>query len=250
MTRTILPLIALLLCYFTAPAWAQESWRWKPGTLELRGQDITFNWAVPKLLGTPGDTALWQKLLDKKVRDSLNEFQSAYLDARKEDAQIKRENPGYTPNPWESSGGYQVVWQDPRHLVLLWNGYDYRGGAHGLPVLEVTVLSVEQPDSLLPPTALFSDETRVLEALSTASRAELASQFGEPLDEWALKGTEPRWENFSIVYPSQVDGPARFEVIFPSYQVGPYAAGTPSVRIPWEDLASWAPGLRVGVPLP
>jgi hypothetical protein len=249
MTRKTL-FLTWLFCLFAPAALAQTSWEWKPNSLELRGEGITFEWAVPKLLQTPGDTAHWQKLLDKKVRDNLNAFQSAFLDAQKELAEDRKTNPEVRMNSWESSGGYQAVWQDDRHLVLLWTGYDYRGGAHGLPVLEVTVLSTEQSDSLRPPSSLFSDHTEALKALSSASREALAVELGGALDDWALQGTEPEWANFSVVYPTREDGPARFEVIFPSYQVAPYAVGTPTVTIPWETLSRWTPGLHAGAAQP
>lgn len=251
MNRISLSIAALFLVFGCAsPVRAEAPWEWRPNTLELHGKDIKFEWAVPKLVRTPGDTAQWQKLLDKRMKSQLSEFQSAFEDAQKENAKLQKEMPDFHPNPWESSGGYQVVWQDPDHLVLLWQGYDYRGGAHGLPMMEVTVLSAEQPDSLLPPSSLFNDEEKVLQALSTSSRAGLASQFADGLDEWALQGTEPTWDNFALVYPTQVDGPARFEVIFPSYQVAPYSAGTPTVEIPWDILAPYAPSLKDGVALP
>jgi hypothetical protein len=243
----------LLLLVTSSPAWAVNPWVWQPKTLELHGENVSFEWAVPKLLSSPGDTAEWQKLLDHEVADRLNEFENAYEQARQENARLLLENPDYRPKPWESSGGYQAVWEDPRHLVLLWKGYDYRGGAHGLPVLKVTVLSTEHPDSLLPPSSLFRDDASVLEVLSSASRQSLREQMAQQrteVDEWMLKGTEPGWQNFGVVYPTRVDGPPRFEVIFPSYQVAPYAAGTPTVQIPWELLSPFAPSLQDGVPLP
>lgn len=250
--KRILTTIALLfLLLASSPLQAQEApWSWVPSTLELHGTDITFRWAVPKLARTPGDTAHWQKLLDRRMRDRMDEFQSAFDDARREDAALISENPNYKPNPWESTGGYRVVWQDPAQLVLLWHGYDYRGGAHGLPVFEVTVLSSAQPDDLLPAPALFSDSAEFLPTLSEAARAALAAQFPDPLDEWALKGSAPEWENYSVVYPSYENGRKRFEVVFPAYQVAPYAVGAPKVEIPWEVLAPYAPNLVDGVPLP
>jgi hypothetical protein len=242
--RLILPLLLL----FSGTSLAQTSWTWTPKTLELHGDMVSFEWAVPKLSATPGDTAQWQKLLDRAVAERLNEFQTAFEEARRENVKLRRENPEYTPNPWESQGGYQAVWADNRRLVLLWQGYDYRGGAHGLPFMEVTVLDSEQPDSLLPPSSLFNDEAAVLEALSAASRASLQEQLtgDQDEDDWLYSGTSPKWENFTVVYPTSVDGPDRWEVIFPSYQVAPYAAGTPTVTIPWETLSPMAPSLQAG----
>ena len=237
--------MATLLLLLASSSWAQSPWKWTPKTLELHGQDITFEWSLPKLSATPGDTALWQKQLDRAIADRLNEFQNAFEEARRESVALRRENPDYKPNPWESEGGYQVAWADERRLILVWQGYDYRGGAHGLPVMDVTVLDAEQPDSLLPPSSLFSDEAGALEALSRATRANLDEQMlgDQSQDEWVLKGTEPHWENFHVVYPMQTDGPPRWEVIFPSYQVAPYSAGTPTVEIPWQVLSGFAPTL-------
>jgi hypothetical protein len=240
----------ILLFVTTSPAAADPTWQWKPSTLESRSADMTFDWAIPRLERSPGDMSHWQKLLDRDVRERLNEFQNAWAEAQAENARLRAENPEFRANPWESSGGYQVVWQDPRYLVLLWQGYDYRGGAHGLPVLRVTVLDTERPDALLGSQALFRDQPGLLEALSSASRDGLAGQFAEPLDDWARTGTEARWDNFQVLYPCYLDGPARFEVIFPSYQVAPYAAGTPTVEIPWAKLAPWANDLKDGEPLP
>ena len=62
------------------------------------------------------------------------------------------------------------------------------------------------------------------------SREGLVKQGYDKTDEWMLEGTAPKPENFQLVVPGE-DG---LEVIFSSYQVAPYAAGTPSVEIPWS----------------
>ncbi len=234
---------ALLLLVLTSPVFAQTGWKWEAQTHEAREEGYKFKWSYPKLLSGPGDTKNWQRLLDRKVADWANEFQNDFDDNQKELRKTREQYPDTPSMEWGSEGSYQVVWQDERRLVLLWQGYDFRGGAHGAHFLEVSVLDAQQPDSLLPPSSLFDDETEVLRTLSEVTRVNLAEQFGQPLDEWALKGTEPKWENFSIVYPNNTAGTERFEVIFPSYQVAPYAAGTPTVEIPFEVLAPWTQSL-------
>lgn len=243
---------ALLLLFLTSPVIADPAWKWKAKTLDVSGQGFRFTWSYPKLSTTPGDTDLWQKQLDRKIADWANEFQNDYETQLKDNKKFLEENPDYQPVPWTMEGSYQIVWQDEQHLIILWQGHDFRGGAHGAHVLEVSVLNSQQPDSLLPPSSLFTDEAEVLRNLSEVTRVKLAEHFGQPLDEWALKGTEPTWENFSLTYPINTGGTARFEVIFPSYQVAPYAAGTPTVDFSFEVLAPWAPSLMggEGVPLP
>lgn len=246
-----LPLLwALLLLAASSPVQAESPWKWEAKTLDIAEDGYHFKWSYPKLSASPGDTANWQKLLDRKVADWANEFQNSYKESRQEFEEIRRANPDYVPSPWGSEGSYHLAWQDERRLILTWHGYDYRGGAHGLPIIEVTVLDTQEPDSLLPPSSLFIDQTEVLRTLSEVSRQKLAEQFTDPLDEWAIKGTEPSWENFSLVYPVNTESPAHFKVIFAPYQVGPYAIGTPSVEIPFEALAPWAPSLIDGDPRP
>ena len=243
---------ALLLLFLTSPVFAEPSWKWEAKTTDISKEGRRFTWSYPQLSASPGDTSNWQKQLDRKVADWANEFQNDYEEQWKENQKFRQENPDFKPAPWGFEGSYQIVWQDEQHLIILWQGYDFRGGAHGAHFLEVSVLDAQQPDSLLPPSSLFTDEVEVLRHLSEVTRVKLAEHFGQPLDDWALKGTEPSWENFSIVYPINADGTARFEVIFPSYQVAPYAAGTPTVEFPFEVLAPWAPSLMggEGVPLP
>lgn len=133
-------------------------------------------------------------------------------------------------NPWSLDLTAEVTYKGPFWCVVM-SGYDYRGGAHGIPFLDVvyfdgeTKAEIQQEEVLIP---------GALEELASLSRAGLIKQGFDAEDEWMLKGTEPTAENYQVV-AAKKEG---LEVIFPSYQVAPYAAGTPSVMIPWSKAKS------------
>lgn len=236
-------LVASILVLFSSQSRAEELWQWSSDSTVRIGQGYEFKWSSPNLTAAPGqeaDLKRWQKLLQQQTEDWANEFSQeaelAFAEAEKE---------GYKLNPWSSDGDFSVVWSDSKTLVVRWSGYDYRGGAHGLPFLEVQVLSLDSPTKLHPSSYLFNQDRGALEEISKLARVELAKVLAEDsgLDDWALKGSAPKWDNFRVLYPVLEDGKAAFEVIFPSYQVTSYAGGTPTVSLDFEKLAPWAKNL-------
>ena len=152
---------------------------------------------------------------EKDLRDEMNqEFDKA-----------KAEGDIY--NPWSLSAGAKVTYKGKFWTVMV-NGYDYRGGAHGIPILDAVYFSPQSFEEVSQ-DALF--EKNAYEILSRWSREGLVKQGFDKTDDWMLEGTAPKPENFQLVVP----GEGGVEVIFSSYQVAPYAAGTPSVEIPWSE---------------
>ncbi len=80
---------------------------------------------------------------------------------------------------------------------------------------------------------LFVANAAYLTQLSTISRTQIAQTLGENVDTTYLNsGTTPKAENFQDFY---LDG-ANLVLVFPPYQVGPYAIGTQQVTIPLVQL--------------
>lgn len=133
-------------------------------------------------------------------------------------------------NPWSLSMNGTFEYQG-KFTVLAIGGYDYRGGAHGLPVLDVIFFdsTTHQP---IPQSALYKDPAQAYARLSKLTRADLVKQGFDKDDEWMLKGSAPKAENFTGVVPTK-EG---VTVIFPSYQVASYAQGQPSVELTWDQL--------------
>lgn len=256
--KSLLPLMLLLFLWTSLPSQAEAPWIWTTQRIKAGQAACLFDWTLPSLAQTPGDTSAWQKLLNDHVTQWRRNFQTDYDAQEAEFIKISQRDPSFKPAPWESSGSFQVVWTDPRYLVVLWQGYDFRGGAHGMPVLDVCILDRDNPDRLQSSRLLFSFSTEALDTLSRLCRQQLAQRFAEDSDadtssssanqasepdEWVIQGTQPQWSNFSIVYPTNLNGPDRFEVIFPPYQVAPYAMGSPTVTIPWKQLSPFTPSL-------
>ena len=163
-----------------------------------------------------------------KVPELQSFFQSYEKDLRDEMNQEfdKAKAEGDIYNPWSLSAGAKVTYKGKFWTVMV-NGYDYRGGAHGIPILDAVYFDPQNFEEISQ-DALF--EKKAYEMLSRWSREGLVKQGYDKTDEWMLEGTAPKPENFQLVVPGE-DG---LEVIFSSYQVAPYAAGTPSVEIPWS----------------
>lgn len=81
---------------------------------------------------------------------------------------------------------------------------------------------------------IFNDDVDFLTVLSAQSRASLRATLGENASPDMLEaGTTPHEDNFQNWY---LDTGA-LVIIFPPYQVGPWAIGTQEVRIPKSTLA-------------
>ena len=80
---------------------------------------------------------------------------------------------------------------------------------------------------------LFAPKAPYLKRLSDISRFELSKELGPDADmEYLNQGTTPEAVNFENFV---IDGDA-LTIIFPPYQVGPYALGPQAVSIPLENL--------------
>lgn len=181
-------------------AWAEEE--------EVKAPDIKIEF--------PKEPAL-QKFLEGYKADVVQEITDAFNEAKAE---------GGIYNPWSLDLNARVTYKG-RFWALAFNGYDYRGGAHGVPYLDVVYFSegggkqIAQADLLAPDA---------LKKLAEWCRADLVKQGFEANDEWMLKGTEPKAGNYKLIIPEEKG----VEVVFNAYQVAPYAAGEPSVTIPWN----------------
>lgn len=129
-------------------------------------------------------------------------------------------------NPWSLNANAEVAYKGKFWVVAI-SGYDYRGGAHGLPLLDAVYFDAETFEKISQSALLTEDAYEVLSGLS---RKELVSQGFESDDEWMLGGTEPVAENFRMMVPSKEE----VVVIFDSYQIAPYSTGTPQVKLSWS----------------
>jgi hypothetical protein len=143
------------------------------------------------------------------------------------------EDEGWQGPDWSLSIDYDTPYRTSHYLAIPFSGYEYTGGAHGMPLILPLVidLSTGRP---IPPEGLFKPGSDWLEQLSQRCISELKGRdlLGND-EEWLREGTAPKLENFSLLFP----GPDGLTVTFAPYSVAPYAAGTQEVLIPYTDLA-------------
>lgn len=116
-------------------------------------------------------------------------------------------------------------------------GYQaYSGAAHGVSIPQTLSFDLAT-GARLQLADLFAPGSKYLETLSAASRAQLPHLLGELANTATIDdGTTPVAVNFA----GWALTPFGLQITFNNYQVGPYAAGTPQVFLPFDSLAAVA----------
>lgn len=127
-------------------------------------------------------------------------------------------------------------------------GMDF-GGPHAGPLLESYLFDLKGGRELTL-KELFRSGTPYLKIISDLSRNELKTRDLGSDEVWQKRGTEPRT---SIINTFTIDA-TTLTIIYPAYQVAPYAAGPQRIKIPFSRLRSIAnpdgPVARVAPVLP
>ena len=165
----------------------------------------------------------------------IRAFPQQYVDQfTKEQRDFARESGTGPEGPeWSLDIDYREPYATDRYVAILFGGYDYRGGAHGMPIIEPLVIETATGTSI-PPEGLFRPGSDWLGTLARHSYAELARRDLMSQDaDWLKSGTEAKADNYRLLYP----GPDGLTVTFPPYAVAPYAAGPQEVLIPYSELS-------------
>jgi uncharacterized protein len=204
--------------------------------IQESGPHFTIDAAYPVL---PGDGPAVAEA-NRQIRGTVDEVVVDFRGRIDElTAGSGTEGEGWQGPDWSLSIDYETPHQTSRYLAIPLTGYEYTGGAHGMPLILPLVidLSTGRP---IPPEGLFKPGSDWLEQLSQRCRSELEGRdlLGDD-GEWLREGTAPKLENFSLLFP----GPDGLTVTFAPYSVAPYAAGAQEVLIPYQDLDQDLAGL-------
>lgn len=184
--------------------------------------------------------ATWQRfgmdgpdaMSDALVLEAVRSFRST---AAQEHVELKdlRDKEGSVLPPFEMvlSG---VISDNGRTAGILWQKYQYLGGAHG--GLDVSSTNCTLPDGrVFHLTELFRKPDTALHLISELSRKEL--QRRELPWDMIRSGTEPDIENFDT-FLLTADG---LTLYFSPYQVAPWSEGVVTVSLSLDDLSEAAP---------
>lgn len=154
-------------------------------------------------------------------------------------AESARRAPDIEFVPWQLRLRFEVRADTGDFLSVLASGDAYSGGAHGNPLIASFVLH-RDTRRVVTVADLFADAEDGERALGEYARRELTRRRNatRPLDDgeqrWLRDGTAPRPENYAVfAIDGDGSGPARgLVLIFPPYQVAPYAEGAIEVSVP------------------
>jgi uncharacterized protein YecT (DUF1311 family) len=142
------------------------------------------------------------------------------------------EGEGWAGPDWSLTIDYDLPHLTDRYLAIPFSGYEYTGGAHGMPLLLPLVIDLSSGQRV-PPEGLFASGSNWLERLSERCYAGLQGRdLLSADDQWLREGTAPKLDNYNLLFP----GPEGLRVTFAPYSVAPYAAGIQEVLVPYGDL--------------
>ena len=127
-----------------------------------------------------------------------------------------------------------LIASSPRTVSYIFTVYEDTLGAHE-NIFFRTFTFDTKTGALLSLADLFAPNTPYLDTLSSISRAELPGIIGNGADAAFIRnGTTPEDKNFENFF---VDN-SMLTLLFPPYQVGPYAAGPQTLSIPLSAVKS------------
>ncbi len=224
--RTLL----ILLLVSTTTLAESLKYRVESETLKFEEGKLSIEIEYPQVSGL-GES------LDRGLNLEFQKRAEAASEAFKKDAaEMKADLPVDSQdwNPPQSlTMGFDVKQASTELLVILVWGSEFTGGAHPNPTFYLLMLDPTTGQRVAV-SDLFTPRVNYLERLSEVSRLQLKNDPDNLMgdSEWVNTGTEPKRENFALVWPEGED----LVIMFPPYQVAPYAAGPQELRVPQKDF--------------
>lgn len=221
--------LLILLCLITwVTAWAQVTIQSHKIVEKKAHYAISIDYPQLSLPENPKGQQRLNALLKQDAQKMAEEFRAEYQDVATE---LTKDDPS-----WSLNAGYKLEYKTDRLLVLYQDGYEFTGGAHGMPLMEAWILDL-QAGKRLYLKDFFKPQSPYLKLLSDYSRKALARKNKGKLlsdPDWIQRGTAPTADNFSVVFPTRKG----LLIRFPPYQVAAFASGMQEVLVPYSALAT------------
>lgn len=138
------------------------------------------------------------------------------------------------PAPWGLWIDYEEYQFSESVISLKFIISDYTGGAHPNTYFQTYTFDLTQ-ETLIGFEDLFLEDSNPLAMIAPLAQQQLTETMGEFADpQWIAEGTGENPAN----YQSFVLTETSLILLFPPYQVAPYAAGPQQVEIPLADLSA------------
>jgi hypothetical protein len=124
-----------------------------------------------------------------------------------------------------------------RWLSLTNTGGIFLGGAHPSPIYESHLFDLATGREVALGD-LFRPATPWMKTLGAKCQARLEPKMEALMSdaEWIKRGTAAEKDNYQVFY---IDG-RNLVIVFPAYQVAPYASGPQEIKLPYAELSSIA----------
>lgn len=182
----------------------------------------------PTLISAPNNKAQNKvnKILLRHIKDSYNVYSKLMKEMEKiKGDPICKESPSVCHYEYMTS--YQVKYNQNNKLSILFNDYQFTGGAHGNTVITTFNFDLKSGNELTLDDFLLSE--REYEKVTNYALA------------YMKKHPEIFYSNPSEFTDFKVTNETNFflsdngiELIFQQYEVGPYVSGNPSILIPFS----------------
>lgn len=107
--------------------------------------------------------------------------------------------------------------------------YQYTGGAHGMVNFSTSVYDADT-GKIYTLSDILRDEQASVQYLYEQVQA-MVGEFN-PDNVWVREGSGTDWNNYELFYVRE----GGITIIFPPYQIAPYAAGIFELELNWEEL--------------
>lgn len=198
---------------------AQVHFETKSITSSTTGYAIDFDY--PVLVGASQEAV---SKVEQTIESFVTTTTQVFLESAKENADYQSGVPG---GQFMLESDYSVMKFSESVYDVIFHGYLYTGGAHGMPIIRTFIFDVSTGDRI-ELSDLFKPGTDFLKTIAVYAEQEIIKRdVSEP--DWIKSGTEPKPENYQDYYLTK-DG---LMIVFPPYQVAAYAAGPQEVLIPF-----------------
>ncbi len=177
--------------------------------------------------------------LDEWLRGNMAHHRERMTKMAREGAADARKN-GYPVRAYGYDQGWSVVADTPALLVLEAQGYEYTGGAHGMPFVSTLIWDKAKSERLA--TGALLDAAALARAARTRFCAALDAQRAEKRGEPVEPGADDPVPEFNRcvalekqeIVPVSTNGKGidRLRIEIMPYEAGPYAEGVYTVELP------------------
>lgn len=179
-------------------------------------------------------------LKDLKIQDAINKSLTKFSSITKTKADFEealKSDPVVNQDPnftgYSDEIDYHINYNQNNVLSIEFSGYNYSGGAHGIPFVKTLNFDLKTGKELKL-NDVFKPDSDFLKYFSVDSKDKLATKFASPGgQEFFNEGLDPKNENFENWTFTPNGG---LNITFDAYQVVAYAYGTPTIHFTSEDL--------------